>query len=242
MIFGIRAVLEALDAGEELDHIYVKRETNSAMMKELLAAVGERRIPVRKVPVEKLNRLTRKSHQGIVAIKSATTYHHLDQLLPSLFESGKDPFIVLLDGITDVHNFGAIARTCECAGVDAIVIFEQNSVYVTGGAVNASAGALLRIPVCRERSLPATLDLLQQSGLQLAGATEKGTLSMYEAPLTGPLALLMGAEDRGLSEHSLKRADHLVRIPMFGEIGSLNVSVAAGVLIYEAIRQKQQLQ
>ncbi|MDO5035797.1 MAG: 23S rRNA (guanosine(2251)-2'-O)-methyltransferase RlmB [Porphyromonas sp.] len=238
MIFGIRAVLEAIDTGVEIDHIYLKRETDSEMMKQLLEVIGKRRIPIRKVPSAKLNRLTRKNHQGIIAIKAATAYHQLDQLIPTLYEEGREPFIVVLDGITDVHNFGAIARTCECAGVDAIVIFEQNSVSVTADAIKTSSGALFRIPVCRESSLPATLDYLQQSGLKLIGATEKSDELMYDAPLTGSLAVIMGSEGKGLSEQTLKRADHLVRIPMYGDIGSLNVSVATGILIYEIVRQK----
>lgn len=239
MIFGIRAILEAIDAGTEIDHIYLKRESNSSLMSELVEAIGERRIPIRRVPVDKLNRLTRKNHQGVIAIKAASTYYQLEQVIPTLYEAGRDPFIVVLDGITDVRNFGAIARTCECTGVDAIVIFEQNSVSVTGDAVKTSAGALSRIAVCRERSLQEALDYLQMSGLKLVGASEKAADLMYSAPLTGPLAIVMGAEDKGLSEQTLRKADHLVRIPLYGEIGSLNVSVATGVLLYEAIRQKQ---
>lgn len=241
MIFGIRAISEALQAGEDIDHIYVKRETNSALMTELLEALGEHRVPIRKVPVEKLNRLTRKNHQGIIAIKSATTYYSLEQVIPTLFEAGRDPFIVVLDGITDVRNFGAIARTCECTGVDAIVIFEQNSVSVTSDAVKTSAGALSRIAVCRERSLERALDYLKQSGVKLVGATEKTSQLMYDEPLHGgPVALVMGAEDTGLSDYTLKVCDHLVRIPLYGDIGSLNVSVATGVLLYEIIRQRKE--
>lgn len=239
MIFGIRSVLEALNAGEELDHIYVKRESNSKLMSDLLAAVGEQSIPIRRVPVEKLNRMTRKNHQGVIAIKAATTYYRLDQVIPTLYEEGRDPLIVVLDGVTDVRNFGAIARTCECTGVDAIVIFEQNSVSVTADALKTSAGALSRVAVCRERSVEAALDYLKQSGLKLVGATEKSNDLMYDVPLTGAVAVVMGAEDTGLSDYALRHCDHLVRIPLYGDIGSLNVSVASGVLLYEAIRQKR---
>lgn len=239
MIFGIRAVLEALSAGDEIDHIYVKRESNSKLMSELLAAIGEQSIPIRKVPVEKLNRLTRKNHQGVIAIKSATTYYHLDQVIPTLYEEGRDPLIVVLDGVTDVRNFGAIARTCECTGVDAIVIFEQNSVSVTADALKTSAGALSRVAVCRERSVELALDYLKQSGLTLVGATEKSSTLMYDVPLTGATAIVMGAEDTGLSDYSLRHCDYLVRIPLYGDVGSLNVSVASGILLYEGIRQKR---
>lgn len=239
MIFGIRAVLEALDAGEDIDHIYVKRESNSKLMSELIAALGERLIPIRRVPVEKLDRLTRKNHQGVIAIKAATTYYRLDEVIPILYEEGRTPLIVVLDGITDVRNFGAIARTCECTGVDAIVIFEQNSVSVTADAMKTSAGALSRVAVCRERSIEGALHYLKQSGLILVGATEKSSELMYDAPLSGATAIVMGAEDTGLSEYALRHCDHLVRIPLYGDIGSLNVSVAAGVLLYEGIRQKR---
>lgn len=238
MIFGIHAISEALKAGEPIDFIYVKRETNSDMMKELLEAIGEQRVPVRRVPIEKLDRLTKRNHQGIIAVKAAAHYFSLSQVVPTLFEAGRDPFIVVLDGITDVRNFGAIARTCECAGVDTIVIFEQNSVSVTSDAVKTSAGALSRIAVCRESSVESVIDYLKASGIKIVGASEKATGQMYDVKMSGPLALIMGAEDTGLSEYSLNNCDDLVRIPLFGEIGSLNVSVATGILLYEAVRQK----
>lgn len=239
MIFGIHAVREALQAGEDIDYIYVKRDTNSALMADLLRALGDQRVPIRKVPVEKLNRLTRKNHQGIIAIKSATIYYKLEQVIPALYDAGRSPFIVVLDGITDVRNFGAIARTCECSGVDAVVIFEQNSVSVTSDAVKTSAGALSRIAICRERSIDQALDYLKSSGVTLVGATEKAAELMYDEPLKAPIALVMGAEDQGLSECALRKCDHLVRIPMYGDIGSLNVSVATGILLYEIIRQNR---
>lgn len=239
MIFGIRALIEAIHAGTEIDKIFVKRDSNSALMSELMQALGDRDVPIRRVPVEKLNRLTRKNHQGVIAYKAATSYYRLDQVIPTLYEAGRDPFIVVLDGITDVRNFGAIARTCECTGVDAIVIFEQNSVSVTGDAVKTSAGALSRIAVCREHSIESAIAYLQQSGLRLVGATEKAATRHYDADYKGPLALILGAEDTGLSQASLTKSDELVRIPLYGEIGSLNVSVAAGILVYEALKQRQ---
>ncbi len=239
MIFGIRAVREAIAAGQEIDQIFVKRETNSDQMSELIRAIGDQRIPLRKVPIEKLNRLTRKNHQGVIAIKSATNYYTLEDIIPFLYEKGRNPFIVVLDGITDVRNFGAIARTCECVGADAIVIFEQRSVSVTADAIKTSAGALSRLPVCRERSIDETLKYLKDSGVTLIGATEKSTALMDSADFSGPIALIMGAEDRGLSTTSLKMCDQLIRIPLYGEIGSLNVSVAAGILLYEAVRNRK---
>lgn len=238
MIFGLRAVIEALEAGQELDKIFVRRESRSDLMQTLLTAVGERSIPIRKVPVEKLDRLTRKNHQGVIAFKASTTYYRLHEVIPVLYEEGLDPFIVVLDGITDVRNFGAIARTCECAAVDAIVIAEQNAVSVNGDAIKTSAGALSRIAVCRERTMGDILHYLKDSGVRIVGATEKSDLTYTKGNYTGPLALVLGAEDTGLSPLTMELADELVSIPLLGEIGSLNVSVAGGIIMYEAVKQR----
>lgn len=239
MIFGIHAIREALEAGEQIDFVYLKRENSSDGIKELIELLRNHRVPLRRVPVEKLDRLAGRSHQGIVAVKAAAHYFTLEQVVPTLFEAGRDPFLVLLDGITDVRNFGAIARTCECTGVDAIVIFEQNSVSVTADAVKTSAGALSRVAVCREPSIERAIDYLKQSGVKLVGASEKASELLYDCDMKGPLVLVMGAEDKGLSEYAIRQCDHLTRIPLYGEIGSLNVSVATGVLLYEAVRQKR---
>ena len=238
MVFGIRAVREVLEAGGELDHIYVKRESNSALMSDLLRAVGARQIPIRKVPLEKLNRLTRKNHQGVIGVKAVTAYHRLEDLLPGIYERGEDPLLVLLDGITDVRNFGAIARTAECAGAHAIVVFEQNSVSVTPDALKTSAGALARIPVCRSKNIQEAITLLRDSGVRIVGATEKAETLLDDADYSGPLAIVMGSEEKGLSPFTLRNSDQLVRIPLLGAIGSLNVSVAAGIVLYAALRQK----
>ena len=171
MIFGIHAIREALEAGEQIDFVYLKRENSSDGIKELIELLRNHRVPLRRVPVEKLDRLAGRSHQGIVAVKAAAHYFTLEQVVPTLFEAGRDPFLVILDGITDVRNFGAIARTCECTGVDAIVIFEQNSVSVTADAVKTSAGALSRVAVCREPSIERAIDYLKQSGVKLVGAS-----------------------------------------------------------------------
>ena len=238
MVFGSRAVREVLEAGGELDHIYVKRESNSALMSDLLRAVGARQIPIRKVPLEKLNRLTRKNHQGVIGVKAVTAYHRLEDLLPGIYERGEDPLLVLLDGITDVRNFGAIARTAECAGAHAIVVFEQNSVSVTPDALKTSAGALARIPVCRSKNIQEAITLLRDSGVRIVGATEKAETLLDDADYSGPLAIVMGSEEKGLSPFTLRNSDQLVRIPLLGAIGSLNVSVAAGIVLYAALRQK----
>ena len=216
----------------------VKRDIQSDLSKELFAALKGTQIPVQRVPVERINKITRKNHQGVVAFVSAITYQKTEDVVPFLFEQGKNPFFVMLDGVTDVRNFGAIARTCECAGVDAVIIPSHNSVSVNADAVKTSAGALHTLPVCRESGLKETLQYLKNSGFHIVGATEKGDYDYTKADYTGPLCLIMGAEDRGISYDNLALCDEWVKIPMRGTIESLNVSVAAGVLIYEAIKQR----
>ncbi|NDV79819.1 23S rRNA (guanosine(2251)-2'-O)-methyltransferase RlmB [Dysgonomonas sp. 511] len=238
MIFGIRAVIEAIEAGKEIDKIIVRRELQGDLSKELFALVKSHNIVVQRVPAERLDRFTRKNHQGVIAFLSAITYEKIEDIIPFLYENGKDPFIIVLDGITDVRNFGAIARTCEVAGVDAIVIPAKGSVTVNADAVKTSAGALLKIPVCKEDNLTDAIRFLKNSGIKVVAATERGAEAYANVDVKGPVAIVMGAEDTGVSNDNLRIADTLVKIPQFGTIGSLNVSVAAGVLIYEVIRQK----
>ena len=238
MIFGIRTVIEAIEAGKEIDKILVKKDLQGELAKELFAAVKGTNIIVQRVPIERINRITRKNHQGVVAFVSAVAYQHLADIVPSLYEDGKVPFIILLDGITDVRNFGAIARTCECTGVHAIVIPERGSVTVNADAMKTSAGALHTLPVCREHSLKETLQFLKNSGFHIVAATEKGDYDYTKADYTGPMCIIMGAEDKGVSYDNLALCDEWVKIPMLGTIESLNVSVAAGILIYEAVKQR----
>lgn len=238
MIFGIRAVIEAAEAGKDIDKVLVKRELSGELFKELQAVLRRYEIPMQKVPLERIDRITRKNHQGVIAFTSAVTYQKLDQIVPFLYEQGKNPLIVVLDGITDVRNFGAIARTCEVAGVDAIVIPARGSVSVNADAIKTSAGALHIIPVCRENSLKDAVVFLKDSGIKVVAATEKAAKNYTEADMSVPVAILMGSEDEGVSPEILRVCDELVRVPQFGSIQSLNVSVAAGVMIYEAVRQR----
>lgn len=238
-IFGIRAVIEAIQAGKQIDKVLVRIGIEGELVKELFMAIKEANIPVQRVPLEKINRVTRKNHQGVIAYISAVTYQKLEDLVPSFYEDGRLPCIVVLDGLTDVRNFGAIARTCECAGIDAIVIPEKGSVSVNADAVKTSAGALHHIPVCREKSVNSALKYLKDSGYKIIAATEKSSVNYTKVnDFLDPVAIVMGSEDTGISNENLRICDSLVSIPMFGEIGSLNVSVAAGVLIYECIRQR----
>lgn len=237
-IFGIRPVIEAIEAGRDIDKIFVSKELHSDVARELLDKAREMHVLVQRVPPEKIQRITRKQTQGVLAILSAVTYHRLDHLVPELYEAGLMPFVLILDGITDVRNFGAIARTAECAGVDAIVIPQHGSVSVGGDAVKTSAGALLHIPVCRERSVRGAVQFLKDNGYRVVAVSEKADINYTEANFTDPVALVMGAEDVGISPDVYELCDLRVGIPMFGKIGSLNVSVAAGVLMYEVMRQR----
>lgn len=237
-IFGIHAVLEAVHAGKDLDKVLVRRGAGSDLLKKLMGVLGSREIPIQQVPVEKLNRITGKNHQGVIAYLSEISYVDITSLLPSIFEKGEDPMILLLDGVSDVRNFGAIARSAECAGVHAIVIPNSGSAAINADAIKTSAGALHRIPVCRHRDLLTVLKFLKESGLRLFAATEKAADSVYSTDMTGPAAVILGSEDTGISPQLLKVADTWVSIPMKGTIASLNVSVAAGVLLFEILRQR----
>ena len=238
MIFGVRAVIEAIEAGKDIDKILIKKDIQSELSKELFAAVKGTKIPVQRVPIERLNRITRGNHQGVIAYTSAVSYQQVEQIVPLLYEAGKTPFLVMLDGLTDVRNFGAIARTCECAGVDGIIIPMHGSVTANADAIKTSAGALHKIPVCREQNLTNTLHYLKDSGFHLVAATEKGDYNFTKGEYDKPLCLIMGAEDKGVAYEHLALCDEWVKIPMKGTIESLNVSVAAGILIYEVIRQR----
>lgn len=239
-IYGLRAIIEAIQAGKEIDKIFIKKDLSGDLATELMTLLRETRIPVQRVPIEKLNRITRRNHQGAIAMLSAVTYHKLEDIVPQLYEEGLLPFIVILDGITDVRNFGAIARTCECAGVDAIVIRDRGSVTVGADAIKTSAGALHTIPVCREHSMRNAVKFLRDNGYKVVAASEKADINYTQADYTGPVAIVMGAEDIGIDPEVLKQCDTFVSIPMFGHIGSLNVSVAAGVMLYEVVRQRLQ--
>lgn len=238
MIFGIRAVIEAIEAGKEIDKLLIKKDLQGDLSKELFAVLKGRGIPVQRVPVERLNRITRKNHQGVIAFTTEITYQHIEDIVPTLFEEGRNPFFILLDGITDVRNFGAIARTAECAGADALIIPMHNSVSVNADAIKTSAGALHTIPVCRESRIDSTIRFLKNCGFHIVGATEKGDRNYTCGEYTGPVCLVMGAEDTGIPSEHLSLCDEWVRIPILGKIESLNVSVAAGVLIYEIVKQR----
>lgn len=237
-IFGIRPVIEAIEAGKEIDKLLVKKDLSGELSKELLDCARAHGVLVQRVPVQRIDRITRKNHQGVLAVLSAVTYYRLENLIPSLYEDGVNPFIVILDGVTDVRNFGAITRTCECAGVSAVVIPERNSVSVNADAVKTSAGALNYLPVCREHSLVNSVKYLRDCGFKIVGTSDKNSVNYTKCDYKGPVAIVMGSEDTGISPEIMRLCDTRAVIPEFGQINSLNVSVAAGIMIYEVVRQR----
>ncbi len=237
-IFGIRVIIEAIEAGKEIDKILIKRGIDNELSKELFTLLRSRNIPYQFVPVQKIDRITRKNHQGALAFISPINFQNIEETVTSLYEQGENPFIVILDGVTDVRNFGAITRTAECAGVNAILVPSKGSAQINADAVKTSAGALHNIPVCRTDNLKKSINLLKNSGLTIISATEKASEEYYTSDYKGPIAIVLGAEDKGISNDIIKISDNLVKIPIKGKINSLNVSVAAGVLIYEALKQR----
>ncbi len=238
IIFGVKPVIEAINAGKEIDKLYIQRDISGSGLSELRNAIKKAKIPFSHVPIQKLNKMTNSNHQGVVGYISPIDLVDIETLVPTLFEQGKTPFILLLDKITDVRNFGAIARTAECAGIDAIVIPKRESAQINGDALKTSAGALNRIAVSKVNNLTDTVMFLQASGISVVACTEKTEDSIYDADYKTPVAIVMGNEERGVSNQILKIADAKGKIPMLGEISSLNVSVAAGIIMYEAVKQR----
>ncbi|CAI8236253.1 MAG: Putative TrmH family tRNA/rRNA methyltransferase [Cryomorphaceae bacterium] len=237
-IFGIRAIIEAVEAGKTIDKLFIQKGLHNDLFAELWKLVREKRINYKHVPLEKINRLTRKNHQGVFAFISPIDFHNIEDVIPKLYEEGKNPLVLVLDRITDVRNFGAIARTAECAGVETILIPEQNAAAINADAIKTSAGALHKVTVCRTWNLKLALQFMKESGIQLIACTEKTQDDMYKPDYTTPTAIIIGSEEDGVSPEFLKMCDARAKIPMNGKIASLNVSVATGVILYEAIRQR----
>ena len=241
LIFGTRPVQEALLAGQALERVFVQRGLKSPLGADVLEAARSLHVPVQEVPIEKLNALTRKNHQGVVALLPVIEYAPLQEVITAAFEAGRTPLVVVLDRVTDVRNFGSIARSAECLGADALLIPTRGGAQINGDAVKTSAGALSRLPVCREPNLKDALRYLSEADLRVVACTEKAaaTLGHPDAPdLSGPVALVLGSEEDGISPEYLRLADAEVKIPILGHIGSLNVAVAAGVVLFEVQRQR----
>jgi 23S rRNA (guanosine2251-2'-O)-methyltransferase len=239
MIYGTRAVIEAIAAGKDIDKIMIQSGLSNDLIKELIATARNNNIPIAFVPAEKLKRMSSKNHQGVICLLSAVTYASLDNLIFKAYNEGREPFFLILDRITDVRNFGAIVRTGECAGIDGIIIPEKGNAPITSDAMKTSAGALNHMPICREKDLKKTVQLLHDNGVRVVACTEKTEKNIYQINLSGPIAIVMGSEEDGISDPLLRLADELASIPLKGKIESLNVSVAAGIALYEVVRQKE---
>ncbi len=237
-IFGIRAIMEAVESGKTIDKLFIQKGLHNDLFAELWKLVRLRRINYKHVPLEKINRLTRKNHQGVCAFISPIDFYNIEDIVPSLYEKGENPLILVLDRITDVRNFGAIARTAECAGVNTILIPEQNSAAINSDAIKTSSGALHKVTICRSWNLKISIQFLKDSGIQLIACTEKTQDNLYKPNYALPTAIIMGSEEDGVSSEYLKLCDKKAKIPMNGKIASLNVSVATGIILYEVLRQR----
>ncbi|MGD1839821.1 MAG: 23S rRNA (guanosine(2251)-2'-O)-methyltransferase RlmB [Thermonemataceae bacterium] len=239
IVFGTRAIIETIEAGNEIDKILLQKDQGSSEThKALLQLARQYQIPISKVPIFKLNKITRKNHQGAIAFISAIQYASLDHIISEAFTKGEAPIVLILDRITDVRNFGAITRTAECMGVHAVVVPLKNAAQANRDAMKTSAGALNYLPVCREASLFKAVKFLKESGLQVVACTEQAEASLFTTTYASPTAIIMGSEEDGISKELLRQADALVKIPMQGKIASLNVSVATGMILSEVMRQR----
>lgn len=237
-IYGTRPISEAISKGVSIEKILIDKKKHNSTIKEIIKLCNLHQIPIQFVPEEKLLKFKNKNHQGIVAFISPIEYQSLENIIANTFQHGQLPLVVILDGITDIRNFGAIARTALSVGAHAIVVEQKGHALINHDAIKTSAGALLEIPVCREASLTHTINTLKLHGLKIIACTEKASQHIYQIDLSGPLAIIMGNEEKGIRPTLLQKADYLASIPMLGNIGSLNVSVATGVILYECIRQR----
>ncbi|MEZ0006977.1 23S rRNA (guanosine2251-2'-O)-methyltransferase [Flavobacterium sp. 28YEA47A] len=237
-IFGIRAIIEAIQAGKEIDKVFIQKDAQGELMKDLMKVMKRASVNFSYVPIEKLNKLTPNNHQGAVATIAPVSFHNLETLIETVIDSGKTPLFLILDQISDARNFGAIIRTAECTGVDGIIIQKQGAAPVNGDTVKTSAGAVFNVPICKVEHIKDAIFHLQGSGIKTIAATEKTDQNIYDLSLNEPIAIIMGSEDRGVNPSVLKIVDEKAKLPMFGTIASLNVSVACGAFLYETVRQR----
>ncbi|OUR99410.1 23S rRNA (guanosine(2251)-2'-O)-methyltransferase RlmB [Flavobacteriales bacterium 33_180_T64] len=237
-IFGIRAVIEAIKSGENIDKIFLQKGLRGELFSELEQLLKKERLNSSYVPVEKLNRLSKKNHQGVIAQIAPITFYNIEELVTNVIESGKTPLFLLLDQLSDVRNFGAIVRTAECTGVSGIIIQKKGGAPVNGDAIKTSAGALFKMPICKVDHIKDAVFHMQASGIKVIAATEKTDNTIYDISFKEPCAIIMGSEGKGINPSVLRIADDKAKLPLLGDIESLNVSVACGVFLYEAIRQR----
>ncbi|WP_158962471.1 23S rRNA (guanosine(2251)-2'-O)-methyltransferase RlmB [Myroides fluvii] len=238
-IFGIRAIIEAIEAGKDIDKVFLQKDAQGELMNELIKSLKRNNINFSYVPIEKLNRLTKKNHQGAIGTIAPITFVSLEELVETTLEKKEKPLFVVLDQLSDARNFGAIIRTAACCGADGIIISKNGAAPVNGDTIKTSAGAVFNIPICKVDHIKDAVFYLQGSGVVTLGATEKAEKEIYDVDLNIPLAIIMGSEDRGINPSVLKIIDEKAKLPMYSSIDSLNVSVACGAFLYETIRQRR---
>ena len=239
-IFGVRSIIEAIESGKTIDKLLIQKGLHNELFAELWKLVRLKRINYKHVPGERIDRITKKNHQGVLAFISPIDFHNIEDLIPTIYEEGKVPIILVLDRITDIRNFGAIARSAECAGIDAILIPEKNAAAINADAIKTSSGALHKITVCRTWNMKIALQFMKNSGIQIIACTEKTQNCIYKLNYTIPTAIIIGSEENGISSELIEISDAKAKIPINGKISSLNVSVASGIIIYEVLRQRNQ--
>lgn len=238
LIYGRHPITDAIENGMSIDKIMMSQSVKGPFEKELRKTCKERNIPLYIVPKDRLNNITKKNHQGVLGLLSHVEYQLIEDIFPLIYERGETPLVVVLDSVTDVRNMGAIARSAEATGAHALIVPHKNTAQINAEALKTSAGALSKIPVCRTASLGNAIDYLLMNGVQVVAADLKGEEMLYELDLTVPTAIVMGAEGEGIRPHIVRKATNLFRIPMNGTTDSFNVSVAAGIVLYETIRQR----
>ncbi|MDR0229229.1 MAG: 23S rRNA (guanosine(2251)-2'-O)-methyltransferase RlmB [Flavobacteriaceae bacterium] len=238
-IFGIRAIIEAIEAGKDIDKVFIQKDANGELMNELIKTLKRNNINFSYVPIEKLNRLTKKNHQGAIANIAPISFVSLEELVETVLEKKEKPLFVILDQLSDARNFGAIIRTAVCCGADGIIVSKNGAAPVNGDTVKTSAGAVFNIPICKVDHIKDAVFYLQGSGVKTIGATEKAEKELYDVDMNVPVAIIMGSEDKGINPSVLKVIDEKAKLPMFSTIDSLNVSVACGAFLYEIVRQRR---
>lgn len=238
LLIGIRPLMEAIEAGKEIEKVLVQQGNKGHLSQELKLLLQRHAIPVQSVPIEKLNTISRQNHQGVIAFVSPISFGNLDNIIAKVYDDGQIHNLLMLDGVTDVRNFGAICRTAECMGVHAVIIPEKGAAQINEEAIKTSAGALYNIPVCRVKSLAAALENLQQSGIKVIACSEKKDQVLEQVDMSVPTCIIMGSEENGISNDLIRKADDIAKVPMVGKTSSLNVSVAAGIALYELMRQR----
>ena len=238
IVFGKRPVLEAINSGKTLEKLFIQKNLKKEILEKIKSKLSNKKINISYVPKEKLNRITKKNHQGIICYISPISYQPIEEIIQRIFEKGKDPFVIILDRITDTRNFGAISRVADASGVDAIIIPEKESAIITSDSIKTSAGAINFIPICKVKSLKSTANFLKESGLKLVSCTEKGDTKLYDADLTSPCCIILGSEKDGISNSLMDISDERLNIPMKGNVESLNVSSSASVILFEVVRQR----